>query len=198
MDSSVPAELIKDRASLRRHLLGERERWAAGLAGAGQWQALQERLGQHLQEVLLMLEPQLLGVYWPIRSEFNAAVALQADKTLAALPLALPWARREPREMEYRRWSAGAATEPDECGIPSVTGPPVVPDVVLVPCVGYHPEGFRLGYGGGYFDRWLARHPHVTAVGVAWAGSEVRFTPEPHDLPLMLIVTEQGVLSPAG
>ena len=75
-------------------------------------------------------------------------------------------------------------------------GAEVVPDVVLVPCVGFTAEGFRLGYGGGYFDRWMAAHPHATAVGVAWAGSEVSFAPEPHDQPLLVIVTERGVVTP--
>jgi len=84
----------------------------------------------------------------------------------------------------------------DECGLPSTEGPAVVPDVVLVPCVGYTESGHRLGYGGGYFDRWLAAHPHVCAVGVAWSiarldeGALVR---EPHDVALALVVTEQGV-----
>ncbi|WKB50663.1 5-formyltetrahydrofolate cyclo-ligase [Eleftheria terrae] len=197
MDWTAPPQaLIKDRAALRRHLLAERERWAGGMASDAGWQAVQEAMAGHLRQVLLMLEPQLLGVYWPIRSEFNAAVALKADNECARLPLALPWARRTPREMEYRRWQGDAPTLLDECGIPSVAGAAVVPDVLLVPCVGYHPQGFRLGYGGGYFDRWLARHPHVTAVGIAWSGSEVAFEPEAHDLPLMLVVTERGVVSP--
>jgi 5-formyltetrahydrofolate cyclo-ligase len=87
----------------------------------------------------------------------------------------------------------------DECGLPAPdAGPEVVPDVVLVPCVGYTRSGWRLGYGGGYFDRWLALHPHVTAVGVAWSASEIEqadWEAQPHDRPLTLIVTEAGVVS---
>ena len=73
-----------------------------------------------------------------------------------------------------------------------------MPDVVLAPCVGYTASGYRLGYGGGYFDRWLAAHPHVTAVGVAWALGEIaeaQLAPAPHDMPLMLVVTERGVVA---
>ncbi|AKJ27252.1 5-formyltetrahydrofolate cyclo-ligase [Caldimonas brevitalea] len=193
---TAPPANISDRAALRRHLLAERERWAAELAAASGWQAVHEALSEHLRQVLLMLEPELLGVYWPIRSEFNAAVSLPADTRFTSLPLALPWARRQPREMEYRRWDGKPPVQTDECGIPSAAGAAVVPDVVLAPCVGYTDEGVRLGYGGGYFDRWLARHPHVTAVGIAWAGSRVTFEPEPHDVPLMLVVTEEGVVTP--
>jgi 5-formyltetrahydrofolate cyclo-ligase len=65
-----------------------------------------------------------------------------------------------------------------------------------VPCLGYTGAGFRLGYGGGYYDRWLAEHPHVTALGVAWSCGEIdeaQLQPQPHDQPLMLVVTERGV-----
>jgi 5-formyltetrahydrofolate cyclo-ligase len=187
-----------DRAALRGHLLTERERWAAAAATSGEWQAACEALGRHLREVLLMLEPELLGVYWPIRSEFNAAASLKDDKTTASLRLALPWAQRTPPQMDYRAWDGRAPHAQDECGIPSSTGRPVVPDVVLAPCLGFSPEGFRLGYGGGYFDRWLAAHPHATVVGVAWSASCVPFEAEAHDMPLMMVVTERGVHSPGG
>ncbi|CAN5683108.1 hypothetical protein BH11PSE8_BH11PSE8_32120 [soil metagenome] len=98
--------------------------------------------------------------------------------------------------MHYREWNGRPPAFADECGISTSDGPPVVPDVVLAPCVGFTRSGFRLGYGGGYFDRWMAAHPHVTAVGVAWSVGEIddeTFAAESHDQPLMLIVTERGV-----
>jgi len=99
--------------------------------------------------------------------------------------------------MQYRLWDRSAPLLCDECGIPSASGPAVLPDVVLVPCLGFTRSGFRLGYGGGYYDRWLAANPQVRAVGVAWSATEVseaELAPQSHDQPLMLIVTEQGVL----
>lgn len=99
--------------------------------------------------------------------------------------------------MHYRRWDGSTPTLRDECDIATSEGAPVVPDVVLVPCLGYTHSGFRLGYGGGYFDRWFAAHAHVASVGVAWSMSIVAdeiFAAQPHDRPLTLIVTEQGVL----
>lgn len=179
------------RAALRTRLLAERERWA----GDAQRPHAERALARHLRDLIGRLEPARLGLYWPVRSEFNAAVALRADSHLAALPWALPWARRNPRTMDYRAWDGAPPEATDECGIPSSIGPVVVPDVVLVPCVGYTRAGYRLGYGGGYFDRWLAAHPHVTAVGVAWGHAEVAFAPEPHDRPLAAIVTERGVVA---
>lgn len=99
--------------------------------------------------------------------------------------------------MHYRQWDRQLPALRDERGIPSVEGAMVVPDVVLVPCLGFTASGFRLGYGGGYFDRWLAAHPHVTAVGIAWSATELteaELAPQPHDQTLMLIVTERGVV----
>jgi 5-formyltetrahydrofolate cyclo-ligase len=84
----------------------------------------------------------------------------------------------------------------DECGIGSAEGSVVVPDVLVVPCVGFTDAGHRLGYGGGYYDRWLATHRDATAVGVAWAFSRIElatFAPQPHDVALTLVVTEDAV-----
>ena len=153
-------------------------------------------VAHHLSHLLAALAPALLGLYSPQRVEFNAAALVTEDPRFAALPLALPFARRDPPQMHYRRWDRAAPLARDECGIASSDGPEVVPDVVLVPCVGFTTIGFRLGYGGGYFDRWLAQHPHVTAVGVAWSGNAIEadvFDARAHDIALTLIVTEHGV-----
>ena len=182
-----PARLA--RAALRRRLLAERDAFAVPPAAAG-------TLAAALCDAVAELEPTLLGVYAAMRSEFNAAGALAADPRCAALPLALPYARRTPPRLEFRRWAAGAPTVADEHGIASSDGPVVVPDVLVVPCVGFTADGHRLGYGGGYYDRWFAEHPHATAIGVAWSFAEIDpalFAARPHDLPLALVVTELGV-----
>jgi len=100
--------------------------------------------------------------------------------------------------MQFRDWNRVTPTARDECGIPAPEGAAVVPDVVVVPCLGYTKSGYRLGYGGGYYDRWLAAHPHVTAIGVAWSACEIdeaTLAPASHDHPLMLIVTELGAVA---
>ncbi|MFT3666808.1 5-formyltetrahydrofolate cyclo-ligase [Piscinibacter sp.] len=180
------------RAEWRQQL---RERRAAFATSAG-YAAAEAALAAHLRRVVTQLEPQALGLYTSIRSEFNAVLALGADPDCDKLPWALPFCRREPREMEYRLWDRSVPMVADECGIASAAGPVCVPDVLLVPCLGYAAGGYRLGYGGGYFDRYLAKHPHVTTIGVAWSFTrldEEVYAPQPHDIPLTLIVTEQGV-----
>jgi 5,10-methenyltetrahydrofolate synthetase len=181
------------RSALRLQLLARREQFVSGSALA----AAQTALHQHLAATLVQLQPSILGLYWAVRCEFNAVPVLTADPDADRIAWALPYASRSPREMHYRQWDRQAPTVTDDCGIPSSNGAPVVPDVVLVPCVGFTRQGYRLGYGGGYFDRWLAAHPQVTAVGVAWSVGEIdagRFDAQSHDRPLTLVVTDAGVI----
>ena len=182
------------RGALRSQCLERRRAWVEGPQAA----AGRAALAHHLKALIERLEPQCLGLYWPIRSEFNAVEVFGADSRTSGLPLALPFTRREPRRMVYRAWNGGTPELVDECGIASTGAAEVLPDVVLVPCLGYTRDGYRLGYGAGYFDRWLAAQPQVTAIGVAWSVGEVDaqagFVPQPHDQPLTLIVTERGIV----
>lgn len=180
------------RKALRARLIAEREAFVA----ADEIDAASAALSDHLRAALVPLEPACLGLYWPLRSEFNAAAALAADAAFDKVVRALPYARREARTMEFRRWDGLAPAVVDECGIGSSDGEPVVPDVVVVPCVGFTSEAHRLGYGAGYYDRWLAGHQYVVAVGVAWSLAKVdlaTFAARPHDIPLAFVVTERGV-----
>ena len=180
------------RRALRERMHGVRDRFAA-VSGP----AAQAALAGHLRGVLGDLQPERLGLYWPLRSEFNAAVACLGDRNLDSVDLALPYAKKSQCEMHYRTWDRAEPPTRDECGIPSADGPLVVPDVVLVPCLGFTRSGYRLGYGGGYYDRWLAAHPHVTTVGIAWSATEVddaELAPQAHDHALMLVVTDNGVV----
>jgi 5,10-methenyltetrahydrofolate synthetase len=173
-----------DRSELRRGLLAERRAFAATPA----FQAAGHAVRQALAPLLAQLEPELLGVYWPLPGEFDAGAL--------PYPRALPFAKRDSMAMQFRRWDGAEPAVKDECGIATATGAVAVPDVVLVPCVGFTREGFRLGYGGGYFDRWLAEHPGVTAIGLAWSAAETHFSVEAHDRALTLILTERELIAP--
>jgi 5-formyltetrahydrofolate cyclo-ligase len=182
---SSPAPHSLDRTALRRQLLAERTAWAATPAFANAERAVQAAL----RDLLAQLEPECLGVYWPLPGEFDPGPL--AGAWALALPFAVPG-----QGMHYRRWDGAAPGLRDGCDIPSSAGAPVLPDVVLAPCVGFTAEGFRLGYGGGFFDRWLAEHPGVLAVGVAGANAQTAFGVLPHDRALGLVLTEAGVVVP--
>ncbi len=193
MNDPTPPDL-SSRGELRRQLLAKRQVWASGPQAKDAQTALQDRL----IGVLRQLEPQCLGLFWPIQSEFNPRPAALLAQQEWDCQLALPWAQREPRQMHYRPWLGDPLTSVDECGIPAPQGKPCHPDVVLVPCVGFTRKGFRLGYGAGYFDRYLAAHPEVTAIGIAWTLSEIAdeaLMPGSHDIPLIGVVTEAQVFS---
>ncbi len=200
--AGLPPGDSPQRALLRQTLLARRHAFATAPEHAVAHAAAVSALSAHLLAVLRQIEPECLGVYWAMRGEFNPLPACRQADWLQTLPWALPFARKGTAEqstsMSYRAWDGvGEPPIADECGIPSADGPAVSPDVVLVPCVGYTASGLRLGYGGGYFDRYLAAHPGVTAIGLGWSEAlieDAELQPQPHDLPLTLVLNEDGVV----
>ncbi|MFM2447663.1 MAG: hypothetical protein RIS44_113 [Pseudomonadota bacterium] len=185
------------RAELRKALLAQRHAFTTADEHGAAFAAAQLALSAQLRSLLQQMEPEFVGIYWPMRGEFDAITACLSDPMLAALPWGLPYAQKTPPHMHYRLWDKGPLSTTDECGVPTPSGPPCVPDILLVPCLGYATSGYRLGYGGGYFDRYLAAHPGITTIGIAWADGEITleaFAPQPHDQPLTLVVTPRGVV----
>ncbi len=109
--------------------------------------------------------------------------------------LALPWFAGREAPMTFRRWAdpyddAGFAPGPWGALQPPADADQVVPDAVFVPLLGFTAEGARLGQGGGHYDRWLAAHPSVLPIGLAWDCQRLDFLPlEPHDRRLRAVVT---------
>jgi 5-formyltetrahydrofolate cyclo-ligase len=68
------------------------------------------------------------------------------------------------------------------------------PEVCIVPVTAFNDRGFRLGYGKGHYDRYLAKYPGIITIGIAYDTTEVDFPIEPHDIPLVFIVTEKRIL----
>jgi len=116
--------------------------------------------------------------------------------------IALPRVTTLDKPMEFRLHTDPWEESDLESGVwglrqPGLGAPVVVPDVLFMPLVGFTAEGDRLGQGGGYYDRYLAAHPQVTAIGMAWDIQEVPELPlEPHDMRLSAIVTPTRVLGP--
>ena len=116
--------------------------------------------------------------------------------------LALPRVTTLDKPMEFRLHTDPYEESDLESGVwglrqPGVAAPVLVPDVLFMPLVGFTAKGDRLGQGGGYYDRYLAAHPQVVAIGMAWDIQEVPELPtEPHDMRLSAIVTPTRVLGP--
>ena len=184
-----------DAAPLRARL--RRERLAARLAMSGEDHArASARIAAALKSAMAARRPQTIGFCWPVRREFDARPWI-AELIHAGWRACQPVVVAPAAPMQFRRWTPGAPMTADRHGIPVPdTAPCAAPDILLLPLVAFDGAGYRLGYGGGFFDRWLAAHAGVTAVGLAWSVGECRFAAEPHDQPLTLILTEHEILAP--
>jgi 5-formyltetrahydrofolate cyclo-ligase len=136
-----------------------------------------------------------LGVYWPFQAEFDPRPLierLQAPGFATALPAVVD--KKGP--LEYRLWRPGDPLADGVWGIPIPQRREVVaPQAVLAPLVGFDRKCYRLGYGGGYFDRTLAAlAPRPLAIGVGFELSQIdTIHPQDFDIPMDLIVTEARV-----
>jgi 5-formyltetrahydrofolate cyclo-ligase len=137
----------------------------------------------------------VLGVYWPFRAEFDPRPLIDAV-TAAGRTVALPVVIDKKGPLEYRAWAPGETLVSGVWDIPIPEKRDiVVPAMVLAPLVGFDGACYRLGYGGGYFDRTLAAlSPRPLAIGVGFAAQEIAtIHPQPFDIPMDMIVTEAGV-----
>jgi 5-formyltetrahydrofolate cyclo-ligase len=149
---------------------------------------------ERLDRLLGDLRGLTVAVYWPFRGEPSLREWMQrihARGAACALPVVV-----EPRAaLVFRAWWPGARMVRGFWNIPvPADGPDVKPDVVVAPVVGFDPAGYRLGYGGGYYDRTLgamAVRPRVIGVGLAQAALPT-IHPLPHDVPMDTIVTEDA------
>lgn len=144
----------------------------------------------------------ILSAFWSIGDELDLRPLLHAAHALGcvcALPVVI--APRTP--LTFRRWEPGVELVVSSFGIPEPgpERPTVTPDISVVPLLAFDRDGYRLGYGGGFYDRTIALMRSVTrarpyiAAGVGFAGQEVARVPrEPHDARLDWIVTETGII----
>src|SRR5690606_11763919 len=103
------------------------------------------------------------------------------------------------KTLSFHTWYPGCPMEEDAYGIPKPKDTEVVhPTLIFVPCVGYGPGGYRLGYGGGFYDRTLANwSPRPVTVGLGYDFAFLpMLRPEPHDVPLDAILCDTGVVWP--
>ncbi len=178
------------RATLRRERIAARQALPAAAHRSASVAVM-----HHVTEFLLPLPAGVLAFCMPIRAEVDChelAVYLINRGWQAAMPTVV--ARAAP--MVFRAWHPDAPMTVDPYGIPVPdTARSPAPSVMLLPLVAFDAAGYRLGYGGGYFDRTLAAmQSRPLTIGVGFdlcAVADIR--PERHDIPLDLIVTESGI-----
>lgn len=138
----------------------------------------------------------IVAFYWPIKDEPDLRPLMTAlhDK---GQRLALPLVEQKAAPLVFRRWTPATRMERGhwDIPVPPQDAPVCQPDVVLAPLMGWDRAGYRLGYGGGYFDRTLAAAgPRPYSIGIGLGSAELStIFPQPHDIPLDIILTERGV-----
>jgi len=187
------AENAANRLAARAEL--RRDKIAARLAlPAATHARLSAELEAHLKLLLRRCHPAIVGYCWPIRGEFDCrplVIELLSQEVRACLPLVIAAGSA----MEFREWQPGAPMLVDRYGIHHPAGGKLlIPDLLLMPVNAFDSQGYRLGYGGGYFDRTLAAlDPRPLAVGVGFELARVASTlPGAHDIALDAVVTEGG------
>lgn len=159
----------------------------------GQVAAMAPRLSHLVARVIGCLAGRVVGVYWPIRGEPDLR-ALFAQWHREGAVLALPVVDAPAMPLRFVQWAPDEPLIEGRYGVAVPReGKTVLPDLLIIPCVGFDARGYRLGYGGGYYDRTLAVSQPVT-FGVAWSEAQLAdIKPEPTDRPLDVIVTPDAM-----
>ena len=189
----VDPQQARDVARWRK---AERERLIAARLALCQEErsAHAERVARELDAIVPFGARPIVSLYWPFRGEPDLRPWMTAACRRGAR-IALPVVVAKAQPLLFREWTPGARLERGVWNIPfPADGEVVIPTVVIAPLVGFDPGSFRLGYGGGYFDRTLAAlAARPTAIGVGHpVGALATIFPQPHDIPMDWIVLGDG------
>jgi 5-formyltetrahydrofolate cyclo-ligase len=187
---SAPGDLRAWRKALREALLGRRMDLAPETL-----RAYREAIDRHLERGFPILARGVVAFCWPYKNEPDprfVARRLREVGATTALPVVV--APRAP--LAFREWHPGVALARGVYDIPyPCDSREVVPDTVLLPMIAFDDAGYRLGYGGGFFDRTLAtleRRPCV--IGIAYElGHVPTIHPQSWDMPMDFVVSERGI-----
>ena len=162
-------------------------------------EAFAARIIRQLEELIGDPAGLVISAYWPFRGEPDLKPllkSLRAQGAITALPVVI--AKASP--LIFRGCQSGDKLERGVWNIPfPADGPDLVPDVAIAPVVGFDRSCFRLGYGGGFFDRTMASLPRMPRFfGVGCAFQEIpSIHPQPHDIAMHAVVTEAAIVRPA-
>lgn len=179
------------RKEMRAHLIAARLGLSADVR-----RAHSTAIANGLDRLLGDVAGKAISLYWPFRGEpdlrdWMASVAARGATCL------LPLVAGKGQPLTFRTWKAGEPLEKGVWNIPyPANGPEVTPDIVIAPVVGYDRSFYRLGYGGGFFDRTLAGlAPGPRTVGVGYSLQRLMtIYPQPLDIAMQAIITEEGIV----
>jgi len=185
-----PEDIGQWRKARRTELLALRS--AVSKSQHREWTAVITRL---LVQGFPLLRSMAISFYWPFKGEFDPRFAIRHFRQRGAT-VALPEVVRKQMPLQFRAWWPGVSVAKGVFDLPVPEGTALVrPQALLIPPVGFDERGYRLGYGGGYFDRTLAAMtPQPLKIGVAFELSKIAsIWPQDHDIPMDFIVTEAGI-----
>jgi 5-formyltetrahydrofolate cyclo-ligase len=197
--------------TLRQDLLKQRKEFAAGSGYAAAEVGLNASLNHFLANEGKSIHS--IAIYWPIQDEIDLRPSMLSwMRSDAQRRLALPYARPD-KHLDFFEWQEGDVLFPSVHGVPepnpeNTTRPQLIPDCILIPCVGWSSSVvngkthfWRLGYGGGYFDRTLAQMRKDNSslicmgIGFDWQKlNDTQWAAQTHDEPLDILLTESGLL----
>lgn len=194
VDPQQARDVARWRVAERNRLLNERKAMRSQNK-----QYVAKALTTHLTELLAEQRStatvKIVSLFWPIKDEPDLRL-LMHDLHGQGWQIALPVVVRKAGPLVFREWCPTTRMTRGRWNIPvpSASEPELHPQIVIAPLVGWDAEGYRLGYGGGYFDRTLgATLPKPLSIGVGFSSAHVStIFPQPHDIPLDAIITEAG------
>ena len=139
----------------------------------------------------------LIGGYYPVNYEMDCLKILK-ELEIRRFKISLPVIKKN-RKMNFHNWSFSAPLKLSKYGIPEpLTSKIVKPDIILIPLVAFDKKLFRIGYGGGYYDRYLSKikkNKKILSIGLAFSFQEVKkIFPNIYDQKLDIILTEKKTL----
>ncbi|KXV36220.1 5-formyltetrahydrofolate cyclo-ligase [Gluconobacter thailandicus] len=146
-----------------------------------------------LHNVIEAHSASVIAAVWPLPGEIDLR-PLCFQLVEAGRRIGLPETTPKGNPLIFREWKEGVPMCEGRFGTSYPDGPVVIPDLVLVPFLAFDRAGYRLGYGGGYYDRTLAQLK-VPAIGYGFSTQEMEALPAgPYDIPLSVIVTEKETI----
>ena len=133
-----------------------------------------------------------VSFYWPMRNEFDPVTIISkwlisTKGRYAALPIII----QKNSPMKFLNWDTKTKLENGLFNLlaPPKTSPEVKPSVIIIPCVGFDSKNYRIGYGGGYYDRTLVQYPDAKKIGIGYKSCRIEnLWPEKYDIPMDLVI----------